>query len=237
MLPTAFVSVAARGEDVVLHRALGGLTRPRFLELSSAGGPARCTSLLQHGWETYEALDGSPADADGAVLHALVVERTQEPPALDLLAAGARPWIVLAPADFCLRDGGEGGSALATALVGAGYTPALFDGASQYYVEPEHVATLLPQVDHPAGPDDGFVTATTQELRARVAELEAAQSLLMSELVAWRARAVVRWSESTGSGGGRDAERLSKELDALKSTLSWRVTAPMRAVRRRIGAR
>jgi hypothetical protein len=197
------VSFAARGEDVVLHRALGStLPVPRYAVLR--GAPLR--GLDQHGWTRSEV--APPTDQQ---VHAVVVRIEPDDPG-EVLAA--RPWV-------CLVSGRADGP-LAAALREGGYAPAFFDGASTFLVHPGHIDSLVPLLDHPAQPDE-FVPA-------RVVELG-------HEVEAWQARALEPWSVAAateitaGRVGG--AEALARELDAIRSTVSWRVTAPLRVLRRR----
>lgn len=84
--------------------------------------------------------------------------------------------------------------------------------------------------------------ATAQERHARLA----AQAALREEAalrtaLAWRTRAVGVWADSAGSGPTADSEELdflrrqthelTRELTAIRHTLSWRVTRPLRGLR------
>lgn len=217
-----FVSYAARNEDVVLHRALGHLSAPRYLELAP-DDEDRCAALREHGWEGGPGPAPSPDGPDGP-LHALVVATDSASAAADALASGLRPWVVLAPAGDA-----PGAAALAAALEGAGYRATLFDGASRYHVAPEHVTALEPLLDHPAGPEDDYTVAAADLLEQENARLAA-------EVRTWRARAVDGWAltaaEAMGSGG--EAEHLAREIEAMRRTLSWRITKPLRLVRARV---
>jgi hypothetical protein len=61
---------------------------------------------------------------------------------------------------------------------------------------------------------------------------------LTEDVVRWRAAALTRWTDAlavsvpTGPGQSAEAEHLRQELAAIRATLSWRVTRPLRAVRR-----
>jgi len=197
------VSFAARGEDVLLHRALGDAPkRPCYAVLG--GAPMR--GLDDHGWRRVPL----PA-ADGRQVHALVVRVEPADPAP---VVAAQPWVCLVP--------GRADGPLAGALRATGYARALFDGAATFLVHPDRADVLVPLLDHPAQPDE-FVPAAVVELEA--------------EVEAWQARALEPWSVAAateitaGRAGG--AEALARELDAIRSTLSWRVTAPLRVLRRR----
>ncbi|WP_147794088.1 hypothetical protein [Cellulomonas sp. Y8] len=217
-----FVSYAARNEDVVLHRALGHLPAPRYLELAP-DDEDRCAALREHGW----AGGPGPAPAvDGPVdgLHALVVGPDAAGVAAEAVASGLRPWVVLAPAGDV-----PGAASLVAALEEAGYRATLFDGASRYHVAPEHLAALGASLDHPAGPEDDYTSAAADLLERENARLTA-------EVGTWRTRAVDGWAltaaEAMGSGG--EAEHLAREIEAMRRTLSWRITKPLRLVRSRV---
>ncbi|QTE30240.1 hypothetical protein [Pengzhenrongella sicca] len=241
-----FVSLAPRREDVILHRALGGLSQPRFLEVTAdPNALSRCVALESRGWVgTTVAVDSlhtqPPSSAEP--LHAVLIG-VADPTgavvgALDLLTV--RPWIAVLAAPAATRSApAEAASGLAL-LLAAGYEPALFDGAAQYLVAPEHSAALLAQVDHPAGPDDSFQTLEVSELERRLREVEAERADLKTRIAAleqenttWRARAMERWSEAAieYAGRGRSNEAIAAELTALHQTLSWRITRPLRVVK------
>jgi FkbM family methyltransferase len=92
------------------------------------------------------------------------------------------------------------------------------------------------------------------ELRIRVGELTEERNALERELgeavrlekeavataLQWRTKAIDAWAQSSIGSADREellflrehAHALFTELDALKNTVSWRVTAPLRSVRR-----
>lgn len=65
------------------------------------------------------------------------------------------------------------------------------------------------------------VSPNEQELRDRVAALE-------ERIHEYHRTDISRWAESVS-----EAQRLFEELDRMRETVSWRVTAPLRTVRRR----
>jgi hypothetical protein len=88
------------------------------------------------------------------------------------------------------------------------------------------------------------VAELEQELVAaheELARLREVHARVLDELVRWRGTVLARWataasggSGGTGSGQPRhEVVRLREELAATQATLSWRVTAPLRAVQRR----
>jgi FkbM family methyltransferase len=131
-------------------------------------------------------------------------------------------------------------------VVAAGYEFCLFDGLSRFYVAEEHAATLRPALTTPANPLDDFLTYQQHELeqelasaRAELAQLRTAHEEALQEIVRWRGTVLARWSEAAASGAtgagpaGHEVVRLRNELEAHRATLSWRVTAPLRAVQQR----
>lgn len=207
MAAEIFTSCTDRQEDWLAHRALGDVTAPTYALL---GRQERWPSLEARGWSHC----ASPSDH--SPLHLLVV-RDKGGPVSGILQAGVRPWVCLVP--------GRRDETHAAALTSLGYRAVWFDGASSYLLAPGHeeLQTLL---DHPAQPG----------------ECESAQvAALRADLTSWRERALEGWSTSAaalvaqGRGGG--AEDLARELAAIRSTFSWRVTAPLRAVRLRYPAR
>ncbi|MET3806930.1 FkbM family methyltransferase [Nakamurella sp. UYEF19] len=88
------------------------------------------------------------------------------------------------------------------------------------------------------------VTATLQTICTQAsaqAELAAVrEKKALASALAWRTRAVGAWADSTGASATsaeevqslrKRADDLDDEMTAMKSTLSWRITGPLRAVR------
>lgn len=211
-----FVSTAARAEDVVLLRTLGHLPAVRVVEVTADGAPSATRALAALGWEARAvAVDDVDTALDvDAPPHALVVAATAAAGAARALAAGARPWLVVVAG----TPDGEPDAA----LVALGYTPALFDGASWWYAAPGRTALLLPG-DEPSGasaaPDEDASAAALAEAQA--------------EAASWRSLAVDGWAQAVAElgPGRRGAEIQHAEAEAMRATLSWRITAPLRVVR------
>lgn len=112
-------------------------------------------------------------------------------------------------------------------VLAAGYEYCLFDGLSRFYVADEHAAELGPKLRYPACVLDGYLTRSHDEA------LQTADQLLV-ETTHWRTVALTQWADVVGDVGlSAEAElkHLGDELDAMRQTLSWRVTRPLRGVR------
>jgi FkbM family methyltransferase len=147
------------------------------------------------------------------------------------------------------------------AVLAAGYRFCLFDGVSRYYVS-EDKAELAPALSFPACALDNYVRASTAALRTEMdqlhevhhaatlrlqqvdqveaahtavrTELEREISDLRSELVRWRGTVLERWAAAMASGAAsRQSDDSRAELEAIRRTVSWRVTAPLRVARAR----
>ena len=168
-----------------------------------------------------------------------------------------RPWVLVVestrPNTTQPAHGEWEGSVLA-----AGYRFCLFDGVSRYYVSDERADGLAPALSYPACALDGFVLATSvaaqAEVRAAQAELRALHDAhhaavvrldtvddlereivgLRAELLRWRGVVLERWTEAMASSTlAPRADDARVELEAMRRTVSWRVTAPLRAARSR----
>jgi hypothetical protein len=153
-----------------------------------------------------------------------------------------RPWVLVlvAAPDAAGED----------VVLDAGYEFCLHDGISRFYVAAEHAERLRPALACPANVRDDFVPARwhalEQELTAsrdELARVRAAHEDTVEDLVRWRGTVLARWSDAVGSSvgvsagsagrGSHEVVRLREELDAIRSTVSWRVTAPLRALQHR----
>lgn len=238
---STLVSRARNGEDVVLLRALGHLASVRYALLATDLGVMApgAEALEASGWAgqhltvpdqpglVAQAVAALEAEA-GAPVHVLwvaVPDRAEEVfPSVQ--HAGARPWVVL------VECSAEAGAGLDAGAADARYTAQLFDGVSRYYVAEEH-DELIGALSYPPCSRDNFVPYPEAQARER-------SESLLQEVVHWRRLAVTGWADAVvrprvddvvGMATG-DARRLEYELAAMRQTLSWRVTRPLRVFRR-----
>lgn len=89
-------------------------------------------------------------------------------------------------------------------------------------------------------PADSAATPMASDPADEIAALRAAREELLAAVAHWRARALEGWaSAATAPTPGTDlaaaraqAEHWHAEVLAMQRTLSWRITRPLRAVRR-----
>lgn len=126
-------------------------------------------------------------------------------------------------------------------LLACGYEFCLFDGLSRFYVAAEKADLLRPALSYPACVLDNYVP-----LRHAVALRE--HQDLLEQNTHWRMIALTRWADavsqrvgmSRSAGEDAELEHARKQLVAIQSTVSWRLTRPLRGVRRvinRVGGR
>ncbi|WP_250442500.1 FkbM family methyltransferase [Actinotalea sp. C106] len=122
-------------------------------------------------------------------------------------------------------------------ILAAGYEFCLFDGLSRFYVASEHATTLGPRLSYPACVLDAHVPAAVHRvLQDRVD--------LLGQVVHWRTEALTQWAgalstsvATTPPSRQSDLEAIARanaELAAIRNTLSWRITRPVRLARRTI---
>lgn len=232
-----FLSYAPNAEDVVLWRALREVPAGRFV--APAGAAAIGRAFAERGWTATE-----PADATGDDVGFRVVAATEAPGDEDLRRC--RPWVLV------LADAGPDplpapAAAWESLADGSGYELCLVDGVSRFYVAEERAADLRPALGLPANARDDYVSEREDRLErelaaavAEIGELRARLEEARAEVTRWRGTVLTRWTEAVARGtggsdrpGGHEVVRLREELEAVRATLSWRVTAPLRAVQQR----
>jgi FkbM family methyltransferase len=144
-----------------------------------------------------------------------------------------RPWVLVVEATAPLSTE-QRHQEWEPALLEAGYRFRLFDGLSRFYVAAEHDDRIGPALSYPACPFDDYVPADVSALHHRLDDLQDEVGRLRSDLVHWRAAVLEHWTRAASGQG--PAPDVSAELEAMRATVSWRVTAPLRAVRSGLGA-
>ncbi len=238
------ISFADDAEDVVLWRALGGRGDGRYVDGAPSASLTRVFS--EAGWSgtllasddpiSPELASSRPADAvvsrneafgtAALPLHLAVLDDAQATPET-LAWLGVRPWVVVVRS----ADGTHGDGLL------DGYEQCLDLGRSRFLVASEHASELREALSAPPSSLDGHLRSTEHQLRADL-------DLALENLMRWRAAGVTRWADvasaSPAAAGGASTsnERLAeyareldahiRELAAVRSTISWRMTAPLR---------
>jgi FkbM family methyltransferase len=177
---------------------------------------------------------------EGQDVHFLVIDteggERQVLESIDL--ARWRPWVLVIEATAPMSDR-RTHDEWEELVLSAGYDFVMFDGLSRWYVAKER-SDLVPALDHPACALDRWVSRSTYEAEERVKALESERNALVDQLVRWRGIVLDRWAEaaaaavgSPGAGGVPTLEsaRLLAELEAMRKTVSWRITAPLRDIR------
>lgn len=149
--------------------------------------------------------------AERSVLHSLDLRRW-------------RPWVLVVEATNPLSPE-PSHMAWEETVLAADYRLCLFDGLSRFYVAAEH-AELAPALSYPACPHDAYDTRVARDAREERREL-------LDEVLRWRALALEGWARRETPPSTEEADRLRAELAAMRATISWRVTAPLRSVRAR----
>lgn len=134
-----------------------------------------------------------------------------------------RPWVVVVEATLPMSQV-ESYHSWEQILLDAGYQFAYADGLNRFYVSDEH-AELLPAFRYPPNVFDGFLLARQQEAESRAIEALAKQVELQSQVDQLNGQAYHWWQQAT---------QLELERNALRSSWSWRITAPLRFIVRLI---
>lgn len=231
---------------VVLHMIPGtGLSsvRPEVAARQNAHG-WEVTDIQVRSWRLDTILDRELAPDDGIHFLLVDVEGAELGVLRSIDLTRRRPWVLVveATAPSTSVPTHERWEQL---VLDAGYQFCLFDGLSRFYVADEH-ADLAPKLSYGASPADRatiYRDLKRQDelvaLRQRVGHVDEGLRRTEEELVRWRGVAIDGWSElqthagAVRSGGGDIASaELRRELEAMRATLSWRITKPIRTVRR-----
>lgn len=142
-------------------------------------------------------------------------------------------------------------------VLGAGYRFCLFDGLSRFYVAEEKADELGPLLQTPANILDNYVThrqaVLSAELEAVRADMLRHDEMNQSAILEWRTAALRTWVHAAdGAVTPEREEELLHQIhqhvthiqfvdeqleteravnDAIRRTLSWRVTRPLRGLR------
>jgi FkbM family methyltransferase len=127
-------------------------------------------------------------------------------------------------------------------VLSAGYQFCLFDGLSRYYVAEERAEELASPLSYPACVLDTFNRALSEQEQAEKDELVSLRERVegLDEDVRNAAREVVRWRAlaiegiTTATRPVTSSPDAQQELEAMRRTISWRITAPMRRLRPRM---
>jgi pimeloyl-ACP methyl ester carboxylesterase len=236
-----FRSRAYNGEDVIVWRALGAVSDGRYVD-AGASGPTSgslTAALAEQGWKGIEIPAGEVLDRrldDVLAEHGLLDQRVH----LLAVDAGGEEARALASLDLrrvrpvvlMVRDVPPGASGTRAswepAVLAAGYRPCLFTGLFRVYVAVEDDDRIGAALSYPACVLDD-ATRAGAPADDRLARTE-------QELIRWRALAMSRWDEAangtTPTSVAWEVDRLHHDLDAMRRTLSWRITRPIRIVRR-----
>jgi Methyltransferase FkbM domain len=142
-----------------------------------------------------------------------------------------RPWVLVVEATVPNSNQPSHGS-WEPRVLDSGYEFCLFDGLSRFYVADEHAADLKERMSFPANVLDTYV-------RYRDLETRTLATTLSDEVIRWRSAALTRWADAVDSTMGSESDRtiitsLRKELERTHETVSWRVTSPLRTIRKRL---
>lgn len=179
--------------------------------------------LSDQGWSADDPIHFLLVDVEGAeqaVLRSIDLERW-------------RPWVLVIEATKpnsteSTHDEWEDG------VLAAGYEFCLFDGLSRYYVAKEHAPELKAALSYPACVLDHYLTHSHDRALQDAERARQDVDRLLVETTHWRTVALTQWADVVGSVGiaaSEERAHLLSELDAIRNTVSWRVTRPLRGVR------
>ncbi len=153
-----------------------------------------------------------------------------------------RPWILVVESTLPTSTTSSQ-AAWEPMVLEAGYQFCLFDGLSRFYVADEHAEEFADKLSYPASILDNWARRELVERVADIADLQGQLARARAEIdevtqqvLYWRGEVVRHWSQLVGAGSLVNVENpdshAARELAAIQRTVSWRVTAPLRAVRR-----
>jgi FkbM family methyltransferase len=117
----------------------------------------------------------------------------------------------------------------------AGYEFCLFDGLSRFYVAAEH-ADLKDRLDHAAGVLDDYTTPAQRRSGEQI-------GVAADDAIRWRAATLERWADALTASPVDVDELMTQnrllvgDIHAIRATVSWRITRPIRGLRRFTGPR
>jgi FkbM family methyltransferase len=140
-----------------------------------------------------------------------------------------RPWILVIEATKP-NSTEEVYSEWQESVLSAGYMLAYTDGLNRFYVAIEHASTLLQSLKYPPNVFDGFKLANQleAETKAQQAETKAQQA----ETKAQQAETKAQQAETKAQQAETASNQALMQLQAVYASISWRITAPIRAVGR-----
>ena len=205
--------LALTPEAVVLERALGGAGERSYRVTDEKDVAVRdlVAALASRGWRSTGAprllLAGSPQ---------ALRETLAAAPASQVLAVHHDS----APADSPWPGWDD-------EALDAGYAGCLRTATWSLYVAEAHASSLGPALCYPATDEERWPDTVPTASRAE----------LVGEIVYWRTAALARWARRAGEEPERTNKDLLHELthaqhllDATQSTLSWRITEPLRRI-------
>lgn len=203
-----------RRASLVIDQVVDALARLTVRDCGSAGSLTLRQSLVRRGWSLVEDEHSAElllAETTDDETVAAVIE-TDRPTLVAVRAVGAS-WPVWDPQ-----------------LMSAGYAPCQAVGSWRFYVREDR------------GPAVGPLAARHIDAAELVAVAPGSPEHLLDQVVRWRTAALSRWAEMTGTEDAADGPQVEalrarldaavEELSAVRRTLSWRVTTPLRAVQR-----
>lgn len=248
---------AARPDDIVVQVAVGAESGGEII-LHEVPGTGLSTLLddvrdmhRAAGRETRDiavarrTLDDVLAEAgwDGEQIHFVTIdtEGSERDVLLGFDLKRWRPWVMVIEATAPLSTDPTH-EAWEEIVLAAGYQFCLFDGLSRFYVSPDRAADLTGRLAYSASVFDDFTTYAQRKAAEYSAALEHALAETEDTVVRWRTAALSRWTEYAAATSPAEEERrelqdLRHEVTAIRKTLSWRVTRPLRLVRGRMGNR